>query len=81
MKIGRYVLCLLQHKKNHTKLSDGEDFLYSIGNYEYSQYHIILGKGKNLKKDIYIYIYMNHCAIHLKLIQCCKSTIRQFKFF
>ena len=43
-------------EKNHTKLSDGEDFLYSIGNYEYSQYHIILGKGKNLKKDIYIYI-------------------------
>ena len=52
------MLCLLQHKKHHTKLSDGEDFLYSIGNYEYSQYHIILGKGKNLKKDIYIYIYI-----------------------
>ena len=26
---------------------------------------IILGNGKNLKKDI----YMNHCAIRLKLIQ------------
>ena len=29
---------------------------------------------------IYIYsMYMNHCAVHLKLTQYCKSTIRQLK--
>ena len=32
---------------------------------------------KNLKK--YIYIYLNHFAVHLKLTQYCKSTIFQLK--
>ena len=31
----------------------------------------------NLKK--YIYISLNHFAVHLKLTQHCKSTILQFK--
>ena len=24
---------------------------------------------------VYVYRYMNHFAVHLKLTQCCKSTI------
>lgn len=27
-----------------------------------------------------VYIYMNHCAIHRKLMQCYKSTMHQFEF-
>ena len=33
--------------------------------------------GKNWKR-IYIYIYMNHFAVHLKLTQHCKSSLLQF---
>ena len=28
---------------------------------------------------MYIYLYLNHFAIHLKVSQCCKSTILQLK--
>ena len=28
-----------------------------------------------LKKNIYIYIYLKHFAVHLKLTQYCKSTV------
>ena len=41
------------------------------------QYLIITYNAKNLKKNLYIYIYLNHFAVHLKLTQRCKSTIRQ----
>ena len=34
---------------------------------------------KNLKKNIHIYVKLNHFAVHLKLIQCCKLTILQLK--
>ena len=34
---------------------------------------------KNLKKCIFLYIFLNHFAVHLKLTQHCKSTILQFK--
>ena len=34
---------------------------------------------KNLKKNIYIYIYLSHFAIHLKVTQYYKSTILQLK--
>ena len=35
---------------------------------------------KNLKKKkIYIYVYLNHFAVHLKLTQHCKSTILSLK--
>ena len=34
---------------------------------------------KNLKKKKNIYIYLNHFAVHQKLIQPCKLTILQFK--
>ena len=37
----------------------------------------------NLKKLFYIYTYiyikLNHCAVHLKLMQYCKSSILQLK--
>ena len=33
---------------------------------------------KNLKKNLYIYISLNNCAIHLKLRQHHKSTTLQF---
>ena len=58
-----------------------KDLLYSTGNY--TQYSTC--NGKESKKNIYIYIYihtpththiyLNHFALHLKLIQHCKSTI------
>ena len=34
---------------------------------------------KNLKKNIQIYGKLNHFAVYLKLIQCYKLTILQFK--
>ena len=36
---------------------------------------------KNLKKNVYTYVYMNHFAVHLKLTRHCKLTILQFKKF
>ena len=38
---------------------------------------------KNLKKDIYIYLYVlqNHFAVHQKLKQHCKSILLQLKKF
>ena len=36
--------------------------------------------GKESEKGwIYVYIKLNHFAIHLKLTQHCKSTILQYK--
>ena len=39
-----------------------------------------MGKESN-KEYIYIYVYakQNHFAVHLKLIQYCKSNILQYK--
>ena len=34
---------------------------------------------KNLKKNTYIYVSLNHFAVHLKLAQHCKLTTLQFK--
>ena len=34
---------------------------------------------KNMKKNIYIYIYLNHFAVLQKLTQHCKSMILLFK--
>ena len=33
----------------------------------------------NLKKNICVYIYVLHFAVHLKLTQYCKSTILKFQ--
>ena len=36
--------------------------------------------GKDSEKEwIYVYMYNNHFAVHLKLLQHCKSTILQYK--
>ena len=51
--------------------------MYSTGNY--TQYLIITYNGRECKKKRCIYRYLNHFAIHLKLIQHCKSTIFQYK--
>ena len=35
---------------------------------------------KESEKDrIYVYVYLNHFAVYLKLTQHCKSTIPQYK--
>ena len=34
---------------------------------------------KNLEKNVCVCVCVNHFAIHLKLMQHCKSTILQFK--
>ena len=31
------------------------------------------------KEEIYVYVWLNHFAVHLKLAQHCKSTILQYK--
>ena len=61
--------------------ANNKNLLYSTGNY--IQYLIINYNGKELEKEeIYIhthlYVKLNHCAVHLKLVQYCKSTILQF---
>ena len=53
-----------------------KDLLHSTGNY--TQYFVLTCKGKESEKE-YIYVKLNHCAVHLKLTRFCKSTILQFK--
>ena len=48
--------------------------LYGTGNY--IQYLIIIYNGKESEKE-YIYVYLNHFAVHLNLTQHCKSTLLQ----
>ena len=52
----------------------GPTVLYNTRNY--TQYFIITYKGKECEN---VYIYMNHCAIYLKLTWYCKLTILQLK--
>ena len=64
---------------------NNKDILYSTGNY--IQYLVITYNEKESEKYIYTYvciylyihIWLNHFAVHLKLTQCCKSPILQFK--
>ena len=52
--------------------------LYSIGNS--TQYSVMAYTGKESEKEwIYVYVQLNHFAVHLKLTQHCKSTILQYK--
>ena len=52
--------------------------LYSTGNY--IQYPVINHNGKEYEEEyVYIYVQVNHSAVHQKLTQHCKSTILQFK--
>ena len=53
---------------------DNKGLLYSTGNY--IQHPVINYNKKNMKKNVYIYIYNNHCAAQQKLTHC-KSTILQ----
>ena len=46
--------------------------MYSTGNY--TQYLIITYNGREYEKDV----YLNHFAVHLKLIQHYKLPILQF---
>ena len=53
-----------------------KNLLYSTGNY--TQYFVITYTGKGSKREYYIYIWLNHFAMHLKLTKHCKATILQF---
>ena len=53
---------------------ENKDLLYNTGNY--IQYLVINHHGKESAKE---YMYLDHIAVHLKLIQCCTSIILQFK--
>ena len=62
------------HFTSCIKQITNKDLVYSIGNY--TQYFVIIHKGKySVCVFVYIYIKPNHFAIHLKLLQHCKSTI------
>ena len=43
-----------------------------------TQYSVIKYIGKELKKE-YIYVKLNHLAIHLKAMKLCKSNMFQYK--
>ena len=48
--------------------------MHSTGNS--IQYSVMTYMGKESKKEwIYVYVYLNHFAVHLKLMEYCKSTI------
>ena len=51
--------------------------LYSTGNS--ILYSIITYMRKDLKKNGYMYMHNNHCAVNLKPTQHCKLTISQHK--
>ena len=50
--------------------------VYNTGNY--MQYPAINHNGKEYERE-YVYIKLNHFAVHQKLKRHCKSTIFQFK--
>ena len=58
----------------YIKQITNKDLLYSTG--KSTQYFVITYKGKESEEEYiyYIYIKLNHCAVHLKLTHC-KSTI------
>ena len=59
----------------HLKMFQSKRFIFKI-----IDYLVITYNGKESKKEkIYIYTYLNHFALHLKLIQYYKSTILQLK--
>ena len=52
--------------------------MYSTGNS--TQYSMITYMGKEPEKEwTYVYVYLNHFAVYLKLTQHCKSTTLQYK--
>ena len=59
----------------YKKQINSKDLLYSTG--DYIQYRETY-KAKESEKEDNIYVQLNHCAIHFKLTQHCKSTTPQF---
>ena len=60
----------------YLKWITNKDLLYSTGNS--AQWNVTTWLGKELEKEyMYIYVQPNHFAIHLKIIQYCKSTTLQ----
>ena len=57
------------------KIDNQQGILYSTVNS--IQYSVIPSKRKELKEWIYVYVELNHSAVHLKLTQYCKPTICQ----
>ena len=57
------------------KMLNNKDLLYSTGNH--IQYLIITYNGKEY--IFFLYIKLNHFAVHLKLTQHCNSRMLQFK--
>ena len=56
------------HTLLYIKLITNQDLVYSTGNY--IQYLVITYNGKESENDyIYIHIYVNHFAVHMKLTQ------------
>ena len=66
------------YEHTHTtiyKIDNQQGILYSTVNS--IQYSVIPSKRKELKEWIYVYVELNHSAVHLKLTQYCKPTICQ----
>ena len=67
----------------YTEEMTNRDLLYSTGNS--AQYSAVAYMGTESKKNeciyTYIYIWLNHFSVRLKLTQYCKSTILQYNFF
>ena len=57
------------------KIDNQQGILYSTVNS--IQYSVIPSKRKELKEWIYVYVELNHSAVHLKLTQYCKPTVCQ----
>ena len=57
------------------KTDNQQGILYSTVNSIWDS--VIPYKEKNPKEWIYVYVELNHSAVHLKLTQYCKPTIRQ----
>ena len=71
-----------KQKKNHihstTYTIINKDLLYNIGNS--TQHSVLTYMGKESEKEwIYVYVSLNHFAVHLRLTQHCKSTILHYK--
>ena len=51
---------------------------YMINTKNGIKYFVIIYNEKESKKEyLFIYIHLNHFAVHLKLTQYCKSTVLQ----
>ena len=59
--------------RKHTTVYKIDSHKYLLYNTEnYTQCFVIAFKGQEDEKNINVYIWLNHLAIHLKLTQYCK---------